>query len=181
MKHLFFIVLLLSSLLACNQNKHEQTAQSHISPLLAQLEKADSALKSGSFEQILNLEPEVTDHYSWFQTNYKDTNNRSFWIKQLSDLQYVKRRIDKSRPELSKFRESIDFSRSQLNNLQEAYVKKELDSNAFFTYLVDEENEVSLLSGQLFAKIEDVRLATAIWKDLKPQLDSTRAHYSKEF
>jgi hypothetical protein len=160
--------------IGCNPLKNKDPKEEAFQNIQATIDHISACYDSIQYSELYKLSDEVYNQYEWFKTNYKDTSKPSFWIKDLSDLQRVERSIRKSRGDSSTLANELNFSKSQLLALSNSYLKGELDSVSFHTYLIDEENALQELRNRIRLRHLETEEGLEKWTRLKPILDSTR-------
>lgn len=178
MRNFAFVIAGIIAVSSCAPSDSNSVADDQVIQLVNELDESLTTLNNTPFDDLMALEEEVVDHYNWFYEEYTDTSKPDFWLYNLNDLGLVHKAINKARAEKDMLYESIEFSKSQLNDLQEAYEAGELDSLSFHTYLMDEEQVTKSVVRRVIYRSGETQKAIDAWAKVKPSLDSTRAYYT---
>ena len=161
---------------ACSESNRPQDREAAVRELITDLDASADEYQNIPFQQLTELKKEVEPYFQWFYRSYTDTSKPSFWINELSSLQRVHKAIAQAPGQQKLLAESIEYSKSQLQDL--AASANDLDSLSFATYLADEQAVADELISRVSACATEYSRCRTLWSELRPKLDSTRAYHT---
>ena len=161
---------------ACSESNRPQDREAAVRELITDLDASADEYQNIPFQPLTELKEEVEPYFQWFYRSYTDTSKPSFWINELSSLQRVHKAIAQAPGQQKLLAESIEYSKSQLQDL--AASANDLDSLSFATYLADEQAVADELISRVSACATEYSRCRTLWSELRPKLDSTRAYHT---
>lgn len=138
------------------------------------LDSADFYIARTPFAELVNLEPEVSQHYVWFQNEYTDTRDRDFWVVELSKLERVNKAVMRAKSDRLALPDELKIGREQWSDWQKADAKKSFEAELGLRYLEDERRAANDLYRKARFRKNETQACLEIWLDLKPTLDSAQ-------
>jgi hypothetical protein len=160
------MLLLAVSFTACTTVSQEDLDL--ITGLENRVSAVESKVMSINLEEVSSTAQTVASNMDFMKENYRDVSNREFVIATLSDYRAIRKPMSKYSSKQSAFIKEVAYTKNQLKNLRSDLQKKDIDKDAFITYVETEAKAVSVLESKATAACNQVLALQERFNELNP-------------